>query len=212
MKWCGQAHIDPATCTVSDIDPATCTISDVLSFLQYRLDSGSLPLTLKVYVAAIASFRSLQSRQLIGRHAMVVSFLKGAKRLHPPCPPSVPPWDLEVVLRALSQPTFESLTSVSLKELSLKTTLLLALASAKRIEDLHAFSVDSDCIRFGPGNFFRLALNRGSRIFFTPRPPPFSPCLPALLSRLTSSIEETLSARLSKLENYGFDQLVSQRD
>ncbi len=26
------------------------------------------------------------------------------------------------------------------------------------------------------------------------------------------SIEETPSARLSKLENYGFDQLVSQRD
>ncbi len=72
--------------------------------------------------------------------------------LHPPRPPSVPPWDLEVVLRALSQPPFEPLTSVGLKELSLKTTLLLALASAKRIGDLHAFSVDSDCIRFGPGD------------------------------------------------------------
>ncbi len=83
---------------------------------------------------------------------MVVSFLKGARRLHPPRPPSVPPWDLEVVLRALSQPPFEPLTSVGLKELSLKTTLLLALASAKRIGDLHAFSVDSDCIRFGPGD------------------------------------------------------------
>ncbi len=83
---------------------------------------------------------------------VVVSFLKGARRLHPPRPPSVPPWDLEVVLRALSQPPFEPLTSVGLKELSLKTTLLLALASAKRIGDLHAFSVDSDCIRFGPGD------------------------------------------------------------
>ncbi len=30
----------------------------VLSLLQYRLDSGSLPSTLKVYVAAIASFRA----------------------------------------------------------------------------------------------------------------------------------------------------------
>ncbi len=80
----------------------------------------------------------------------MVSFLKGAKRLHPPHPPSVPPWVLEVVLRALSQPPFEPLTSVGLKELSLKTTFLLALASAKRIGDLHAFSVDSDCIRFGP--------------------------------------------------------------
>ncbi len=57
-----------------------------------------------------------------------------------------------MVLRALSQPPFEPLTSVGLKELSLKTTLLLALASAKRIGDLHAFSVDSDCIRFGPGD------------------------------------------------------------
>ncbi len=37
VKWCGQTHIDPATCTVS------C----VLSFPQYRLDSGSLPSTLK---------------------------------------------------------------------------------------------------------------------------------------------------------------------
>ncbi len=81
-----------------------------------------------------------------------MSFLKGARRLHPPRPPSVPPWDLEVVLRALSQPPFEPLASVGLKELSLKTTLLLALASAKRIGDLHAFSVNSDCIRFGPGD------------------------------------------------------------
>ncbi len=141
VKWYNQAHFDLATCTVSD----------VLSFLQYRLDSGSLPSTLKVYVAAIASFRYLQGEQSIGRDAMVVSFLKRAKRLHPPRPPSVPPWDLEVVLRALSQPPFEPLTSIGFK-LSLKTTLLLALASAKRIGDLHAFSVDSDCIRFGSGD------------------------------------------------------------
>ncbi len=110
VKWCHQAHIDPVVCTVLD----------VLSFLQYRLDSGSLPSTLKVYVAAIAAFRSPQGGQSIGRDPMVVSFLKGARRLHPPRPPSVPPWDLEVVLRALSQPPFEPLSSVGLKELSLK--------------------------------------------------------------------------------------------
>ncbi len=78
-----------------------------------------------------------QGRQSIGRLAMVVSFLKGAKKLHPPRPPSVPPWDLEVVLRALSQPLFEPVISVGLKELSLKTTLLLALASAKRIGGIY---------------------------------------------------------------------------
>ncbi len=81
--------------------------------------------------------------QSIGRHALVVSFLKGARRLHPSRPSSVPPWDLDVVLRALSQPPFKPLASVDMKEQSLKTVLLLALASAKRIGDLHAFSVDS---------------------------------------------------------------------
>ncbi len=81
VKWCCDVHINPATCTVSD----------VLRFLQHKLDSGSLPSTLKVYVAAIASFRSPLGGQSIGRHALVVSFLKGARRLHPPRPPSVPP-------------------------------------------------------------------------------------------------------------------------
>ncbi len=46
--------------------------------------------------------------------------------------------------------------------------------------------------------------------FHSPVLPFFPPCL-LFLSRLIS-IEETLSARLSKLENYGFDQLVSQRN
>ncbi len=132
-------------------------------------------------MAAIASFRSPLGGQSIGRHALVVSFLKGARRLHPPCPPSVPPWDLEVVLRVLSQPPFEPLVSVDLKELSLKTALLLALASAKRIGDLHAFSVDSDCIRFGPGD---CSVTLRPRPGYVPKSlsTPFRSCLPCRLS------------------------------
>ncbi len=57
-----------------------------------------------------------------------------------------------MVLRTLSQPPFEPLAFVDLKELSLKTALLLALASAKSIGDVHAFSVNSDYISFGPGD------------------------------------------------------------
>lgn len=141
-KWCQDIGIDQGTCSVSD----------VLRFLQHRLDCGSLPSTLKVYVAAIAAFRSPVDGQSIGKHALVISFLRGARRLCPSRPPSVPPWDLALVLRALSLPPFEPLASIAVKELSLKTALLLALASAKRIGDLHAFSVNDDCICFGPGD------------------------------------------------------------
>ncbi len=55
-------------------------------------------------------------------------------------------------VKSFSQPPFGPLTSVGLKKLFLNTTVPLALASAKRIEHLHAFSVDSDSIRFGPGD------------------------------------------------------------
>ncbi len=64
------------------VRPTACSVSDVLCFLQYRLDSGCLPSTLKVYVAGIASFRSPLGRQTISRHVLVVSFLKGVRRLH----------------------------------------------------------------------------------------------------------------------------------
>ncbi len=73
---------------------ATCSVPDVLSILEYRLDSGSLPSTLKMYVAAIASFHSPLAGQSIGRHALVVSFLNGARRLHSLRSPAVPPWGL----------------------------------------------------------------------------------------------------------------------
>ncbi|KAL0198781.1 hypothetical protein M9458_007321, partial [Cirrhinus mrigala] len=88
-------------------------------------------------------------------------FLRGARRLNPPRPPSVPSWDLSLVLTALRQAPFEPLQSVELKFLSIKTLLLLALASIKRVGDLHAFSVDESCLEFGPAD---------SQVTLRPRP------------------------------------------
>ncbi len=45
---------------------------------------------------------------------------------------------------------FEPLQSVELKFLSIKTLLLTALTSIKRVGDLQAFSVDESCLEFGP--------------------------------------------------------------
>ncbi len=59
-----------------------------------------------------------------------------------------------------------------------------------------------------PTLFLSLALNGGGRIFHSPSSPLFS-----LLALLYCLIYwETLSALLSKLKDYGFDQLVSQRN
>ncbi len=69
-----------------------------------------------------------------------------------PCPHLVPSWVLPSVLTALKEEPFEPLQSVELKFFSLKTVLLNALASVKRVEDLQAFSVNDLCLEFGPGN------------------------------------------------------------
>ncbi|CAM4719244.1 unnamed protein product [Leuciscus chuanchicus] len=139
-------------CTARSISPIDCEVTEVLSFLQELLDKGRSPSTLKVYVAAITAFSGTTLGQSLGRNDLVIRFLRGARRLNPPRPPSVPMWDLSTVLAAMKGAPFEPIQSISLKHLSFKTVFLMALASVKRIGDLHALSVSPACLEFGPND------------------------------------------------------------
>ncbi len=77
--------------------------------------------------------------------------MRGVRRLRPVRPTAVPSWDLSVVLEGLVTAPFEPLESASERILTLKVTLLLALTSLKRVEDLQAFSVSETCMDFAPG-------------------------------------------------------------
>ncbi|XDV14302.1 hypothetical protein PO909_014574 [Leuciscus waleckii] len=147
-KW----SVFTSWCTASGTPPSRCGVPEVLSFLQELLDKGRTPSTLKVYVAAIAAFAEPPLGQSLGRNDLVIRFLRGAKRLNPPRPPSVPVWDLSTVLEAMKGAPFEPIQSIDLKLLSFKTVFLLALASVKRIGDLQALSVSATCMEFGPND------------------------------------------------------------
>ncbi len=98
--------------------------------------------------------------------------------MNPLRPRTVPPWDLPTVLRALKWPPFEPLQSTSLRALSLKTTLLLALASVMRVGDLQALSINPVCLEFGPNDskvvlkprlgYGALAYTLGTKVISTP--------------------------------------------
>ncbi len=105
-----------------------------------------------MYVAAIAAHHDAVDGKSVGKHDLVVRFLRGVRRLNPLRPHLVPFWDLPSVLTALKEEPFEPLQSVELKFLSLKTVLLTALASVKRVGDLQAFSVDDLSLEFGPAD------------------------------------------------------------
>ncbi len=129
---------------------STSELAVVLSFLQELLDKGRSHSTLRVFVAAIAAFHAPIAGQSVGRDNSVVCFLRGAKRLNPPRPLTVPTWEVPTVLRALKGLSFEPLQPTNLRSLSLKTSLLLALASVKRVGDLQALSISPACLEFGP--------------------------------------------------------------
>ncbi|KAI2667881.1 ORF V: Enzymatic polyprotein [Labeo rohita] len=148
-------------CSSRGEDPQRCTITVVLSFLQEKLERRLSPSTLKVYVAAIAAYHDAVDGTSLGKHQLIVRFLRGARRVNPPRPHPIPSWDLSVALQGLREAPFEPLASVELKYLSLKTALLTALASIKRVGDLQAFSVDEACLEFGPGD---------SHVILRPRP------------------------------------------
>ncbi len=64
-------------CSSRREDPRRCTIGVVLSFLQERLERRLSPSTLKVYVAAIAAHHDAVDGRSLGKHDLIVSFLKG---------------------------------------------------------------------------------------------------------------------------------------
>ncbi len=119
-------------------------------FSTWCLNRGENPSTSEL--AVVLAFHAPIAGQSVCRDNSVVRFLKGARRLNPPRPLTVPTWDLPIVLRALKGPPFEPLQSTNLRSLSLKTALLLALASVKRVGDLQALSISPACLEFGPND------------------------------------------------------------
>ncbi len=96
-----------------------------------------------------------------------LSLLEGTRTMSPWvdivwCPPlcvGLSAWGRFVLLVSLlgtflwswKEPPFEPLESVPVRILTLKVTLLLALASFKRVGDLQALSVSESCTEFAPG-------------------------------------------------------------
>ncbi len=58
--------------------------------LQQGLERRLSPSTLKVYVAAISAHHDPVEGRSVGKHDLVIRFLRGARRLNPPRPPSYP--------------------------------------------------------------------------------------------------------------------------
>ena len=79
-----------------------------------------------------------------GNHPLVARFMKGVFNLRPPLPRYAAIWDVQPVLRQLQ--SMHPVQSLSLKDLSLKLVMLMALTQAARLQTLHLFTIKGLCI------------------------------------------------------------------
>ncbi|GAA6106202.1 uncharacterized protein LOC125138511, partial [Tachysurus ichikawai] len=147
-----------------------CSVADILGFLQDLIDRGRTFSTIKVYLVAIVACHTGFGNTTVGQHPLIRRFMKGTRRALPVTRSVVPDWNLSMVLEVLAQQPFEPLGDISLKLLSFKTALLLALAPPKRVSDLHALWVHSACTKF--------SLN-GDKVLLRPNPAFMPKCFPA---------------------------------
>ena len=120
-KWCEESQVNIS-------DP---TIPDIANFLNCLFKEKNLK------PSTIAGYRTVTNSLELNR--LLASFY-GDK---PVANRSIPPWDLALVLHALTKQPFEPLGKASLKLLTFKTVFLLILASSKRRSEIHAWTYSS---------------------------------------------------------------------
>lgn len=79
-----------------------------------------------------------------GTHPLINRFLRGVFNLRPSCPRYAETWDVQPVLEKLR--TMDPLSELSLKELTLKLVMLMALTQAARVQTLHLLLGKGACI------------------------------------------------------------------
>ncbi len=83
----------------------------------------------------------------IGSNHVLSELLKSFQLMKPVTRSLTPRWNLTWVLLSLSKAPYEPLSAAPVMELTVKTIFLLAMASARRVSELHALSVEEGSIR-----------------------------------------------------------------
>ena len=90
--------------------------------------------------SALSSLLILENNEKFGDHPLVVRCMKGIFEVKPSLPKYNEIWDIRVVLDYLK--TFGVSSALSLKDLTLKLTMLLCLTTGQRGQTIHQFDIN----------------------------------------------------------------------
>ena len=133
QKWIGW-------CQEWGSDPVSGPVSEVVNFLADLFEKGYQYRSLNAYRSAISSTHDKVDEASVGQHPLVTRLLAGAFNSRPPQPRYTTTWDVHAVLSYLKGQGENK--TLPLKDLTLKTVMLLALTRPSRSADLRLLNVD----------------------------------------------------------------------
>ena len=133
-KWRRYAHS-------RHIDPISPSISEDVNFLAHLYKSGLGYSAICVARSALSSYLNIADVVDFGQHKIVRRFMKGVFELKPVLPKYSHTWDVDTVLNVLE--CYTPNDKLTLKELSHKLVMLLALLTGQRCQTIHKLSVKS---------------------------------------------------------------------
>ena len=143
VEWCSR-------CQANSLSPS---LKDVIQFLTEEFMHGRQYSTINSYRSALSATLPPIDGYQVGSHPTVCKLLQGMFNQRPPAPKYKSVWSVSTVLDFVSKKL--STESLSLKQLSKKLAVLLALTNASCSSDLHA--LDLDYRQFTPeGVLFRI--------------------------------------------------------
>ena len=136
-------------CLQREVHPFSATPSEVADFLLHLFQEKKCQVsTIKGYRSTISNTLKFKSDNNIGSDHVISELIKSFELQRPVERSIAPKWDLSCVLSSLCSEPYEPLHKASRFHLTLKTIFLLATATARRVSEIHAFSMDSGHLRF----------------------------------------------------------------
>ena len=121
-------------CKNKQLDVTHATINDSLGFLTLLYKQGVGYTAINTARSALSSVITPADKTTFGEHPWVSRFLKGTFELRPSLPRYSTIWDVGIVLKHLQ--LFPALKDLTLKQLTMNFTMLLALVTAQRTQTL----------------------------------------------------------------------------
>ena len=134
-------------CHVNNIDPIQCSsVVYVLRFLQDLFNEGTRGASaICTARSAISSIVILPDGSKVGENMYVKQFIKGIKSLRPAEPRYLSTWDPDVVLDMFRLDEWNPPQDLSIMQLTVKTVMLILLATFQRGQIIIALNLDRMC-------------------------------------------------------------------